>query len=172
MAPQRTKTSTKALKRPQPDQKAFEPCELPDDVKEAIQAQINTWVNKFGLNLKDNISKNDWDNYCEHLFVRFLDNLPKDLFEYDLTNIEQEFIKDNLHKVSRVFYHDARKHNVQYNTKHMYKEARKRRNQIANKKKEENEYNVLFAPGYLRNGVLRARSKELTGAEKLNFDNE
>lgn len=175
MAPQTTSVSSKkALKveRPKPDPNGFKRRELPDDMKEAIQAQINAWVNKFGLNLKDYISKNDWANYCEHLFVRFLDHLPRDLNDYDWTNIEQEFIKNNLRKVSRVFYHDSRKYDVQYNTKYMYKEARKERAQIANKEKQENEYNVLFAPGYLRHGVLRARSKKLTGAEKLNFDNE
>lgn len=173
MAPGQTFTSTKALKvdRPQPDPKGFELPKLPDDMKETLQSQINAWVNKFGLNLKDYISKNQWANYCEHLFVMLLNNLPEDFFKYEWTNIVQEYIKDNLRKVSRVLYYDARRHNVLNNIKHMHKEARRRRNQIVSKKKQENEYNFLFAPGYLRNGVLSARNKELTGAEKLNFDN-
>ncbi len=173
MAPQGTNTSTKALKviRPLPDSRGFIIPKPTYDMKKELEVQVNTWKNSFGLNGENEMSDEEFKNKCEHLFDRLLTRLPKDFFEkdYDWSIIQDKYIKDALYKVLKVKYWDSRKNCIQHNVKHMYGVAKKRE-QNANRKNDTERYELLLRNANFLTKALKERREELTGAEKLNFN--
>jgi hypothetical protein len=170
MAPQGTKTSTKALKvirRPLPDSKGFIRPLPTYEMKGELTAQINAWINAFGLNGENEITPNK----VEHLFDRLLVKLPKDFFEKDCdwSIIKEPYVKHALYQVLKVKYWESRKNCVQHNVKHTYRIA-KRLEQNANRKNDDERYDLLLRNPNFLTKALKERREELTGAEKLNFN--
>lgn len=147
------------VKRPLPDQRAFNVQSLPKDILVKIITALNTVLNmKYDL-------KNSYD------FANFIEQLKNKLFEiccehpclnngiYDFSNV-LKFIVGLIGDISRDRYYEGRKYeplSIKLNTQKLKADIA-RVNAIA---RRENEYNFLFAPGYLQAGVFSKRIAKL-----------
>jgi hypothetical protein len=111
MAPQGTKTSTKALKvirRPLPDQKAFDKRPLPDDILDEIETAKNTYLNKYDI-----LNRNDYANFREQFKNKLFEicnenpNLNNGIYDFSKLSWPKLTIR-LIEEISRAKFYEGR----------------------------------------------------------------